>query len=395
MPTLLPWPADWERPVLERRAFETIVLRSVNGTEQRVQLRQKAARSHLWRALLLEPARAARVWQQRWALDGAEVVAPFWPHATVLTAPVGILGGSLACDTTARDFFVGSYAILYASPALAEAVPISVVGGSSLTLSVATTKAWPVGTIVVPGHVGRLNLDTEMARVGRAGLAVQVEVTLDPVPLPASSGTAGAAPIVASLGQIPNRSEDWEEEMATLATRLSSRSGGLQDALNGSAPVVTRRLPMTWFSRAQVRTWWQFYEGRLGALSACWLPSYAADLVPTATVLNTDTSITVVATGYPSLAFPDEARRHLALIAPNGTVVHRRVTAAVDNGNGTETLTLDAAAGVTLPFPEGMLSYCHYARLADDVVELAWLSPEVAEATLTWREVPGEAPASV
>jgi hypothetical protein len=65
------------------------------------------------------------------------------------------------------------------------------------------------------------------------------------------------------------------------------------------------------------------------------------------------------------------------------------VTDAIDNGDGTETLTLEAAPA-SRSRSTTMLAYLVLARLADDDVELLWYHYGVAETTLRFVELPRE-----
>lgn len=85
--------------------------------------------------------------------------------------------------------------------------------------------------------------------------------------------------------------------------------------------------------------------------------------------------------------FPDNARRHLAIIQIDGTLAARNVTAAVVTSPQVETLTLDAAVGQV--FAVCFLVLC---RLADDEITLEWHGQELATASLRLVEIPSEAP---
>jgi hypothetical protein len=71
-------------------------------------------------------------------------------------------------------------------------------------------------------------------------------------------------------------------------------------------------------------------------------------------------------------------------------LTRRRVTNAVDNGDGTETLTLSAAVGVDLPLGSGLVSFALYCRLAADPLELTWAAPALCDARLAVVALPNE-----
>jgi hypothetical protein len=68
------------------------------------------------------------------------------------------------------------------------------------------------------------------------------------------------------------------------------------------------------------------------------------------------------------------------------------VTGAVNNGNGTETLTLGAPLGAAAPAATTMVSFLTFGRQSADVVTIKWESTEYAETALGIQELPQEIP---
>lgn len=126
-----------------------------------------------------------------------------------------------------------------------------------------------------------------------------------------------------------------------------------------------------------------------------WVPSYHQDLIQAASLTAGFGSITIPYCRYTELQFPDLSRRHLAIMRPGSTVYHRMVTDAVDNGDETETLTLNETVPIALPLKHGMISYMRLMRLEDDILSLQYDSTFTAETTLRFIEVPNEVPASL
>jgi hypothetical protein len=65
-------------------------------------------------------------------------------------------------------------------------------------------------------------------------------------------------------------------------------------------------------------------------------------------------------------------------------VTHCTVTGSVDNGNGTETLTLNTAA----PSTTSLVSWLRKVRLAEDTLTIAWQNSALASCTLHAVEIP-------
>jgi hypothetical protein len=112
-------------------------------------------------------------------------------------------------------------------------------------------------------------------------------------------------------------------------------------------------------------------------------------------VAATDAGIKIEQMFYSRFYFPSKARRYVALIPATGGgagKVYRHIIAAVDNGDGTETLTFDAAVGVYFPAASTMVSLLGFVRLGADDLEIEWENTELAYCNLAIQELPREAP---
>jgi hypothetical protein len=136
-----------------------------------------------------------------------------------------------------------------------------------------------------------------------------------------------------------------------------------------------------------------FLLARFGQLNAFWIPTWDQDLVLAQDVGPTDAGIVIESEFYTQFFFPNKARCYLAFIPEDQSGnVYCEVTAAVDNGDGTETLTLDAPTGKSFPAATTMISFLTLARLGSDEAEIDWMASDLAQANLQIQEVPREVP---
>lgn len=157
-----------------------------------------------------------------------------------------------------------------------------------------------------------------------------------------------------------------------------------------AAPAVEHPFLWTCHSKAEVAGLKAWFDVRRGRLVPVWLLTGRRDLLVAQPIGASDLTLGVAACGFTRHAFPQPARRHLAILLPSGAMAYRRVTDALDAG-ATETLTLSASLGEVLP-AGAWLSYLTLCRLASDDLELHWVTDEVAEAQLRFVEIPQEAP---
>lgn len=143
-------------------------------------------------------------------------------------------------------------------------------------------------------------------------------------------------------------------------------------------------------TRARVSDWLLWLAYRRGRYAPFWMPTWRRDFSLTVAADASATELIVSDTGYVESGFLTEARRHLAVIVAGGgafTVYPRRISDATDNGDGTETLTIDTALGVALD-AHVVLSFLVLARLDDDSSTLHWHHPNLAVAEVRAVELP-------
>lgn len=163
----------------------------------------------------------------------------------------------------------------------------------------------------------------------------------------------------------------------------------VEDA-RASVPLWTRTFRWALADRTAIAQAWELLSYLRGRLTSLWLPTWQADLSLTADVGAADPTITIQSIGYSARLFPSECRKHIAFAEPAKAVTVRRVTAAVDNGDGTETLTLESATGVAYTAAYAFVMFCVLARLAEDSALVQWHTGSVAELELHFTEVPAE-----
>lgn len=136
-----------------------------------------------------------------------------------------------------------------------------------------------------------------------------------------------------------------------------------------------------------------FLDARKGRVVPFWVPTYTGDLVLAQAALAGQSALRVFATGYRPYLFPRPSRRHLALLSASGTFERRKVTLAIDNGDGTDTLSLDSALTADVTPQATLVCFLTLCRLESDLTAIAWPRPGHAEASLRFVEVPLEVPA--
>lgn len=168
--------------------------------------------------------------------------------------------------------------------------------------------------------------------------------------------------------------------------RLDSQTAGWSERARWEESGTDVEVPLQ-LTASEVADLWAWYDRVLGALGIAWVPSWHDALTLAAPVEDGATEFVIGACNYASLQFPRTSRKQLGIVGADGSITRRLITAAVDNGDGTETLTTDLAPFRTLTPGQDMLCYLRTARLAEDEVEVEWQAPDYAEARLRFTEL--------
>lgn len=192
----------------------------------------------------------------------------------------------------------------------------------------------------------------------------------------------------------PNRKDGHEDELEQAQRIFDPGYGHVTANFYSTAPVVGREFDWFISGKQDAKDLRDFFAARKGRIVPFWVPTWQSDMVMTANGSSGSTSINIQAIGYTRFLFPTIARRYLYILPDTNpsAAIYRKVTAAVDNGNGTETLTLDSALGVTVTAATSLVSFLVLCRLADDKMVIRWDNSITGQAKLRFLEVPNEAP---
>ncbi len=139
-------------------------------------------------------------------------------------------------------------------------------------------------------------------------------------------------------------------------------------------------------TRAEITRLRKFLDDRSGRFSPFWLPSWNSDFELATSFGSGSTSIVVKEAGYARYVGVNKALRDIALIKRDLTMTFHRITAAVSNGDDTETLTVAAPMGYGgVPADFAMISFLHFCRQAQDKTTLEWESGNVVSARIPLR----------
>ncbi|HEY6108689.1 MAG TPA: hypothetical protein VIV56_07285 [Gemmatimonadales bacterium] len=395
LPPTFPFEANGLDPIREQYGYLTDVLVARDRTEQRVQLRELSVGGIEYSLMALDPVETQRARRLIYTSQDQQLAIPLWQYGTRLTAAALPGDAVLELDTTDIPFgSAGDLVAIWRAHNDYELSEITSVDTTLINLSrLLVGGPWPVGTRVFPARRGRLaSLQGFSWPAIRIGLA-RVPFTFD-IPTPAAApGSFTQYQGLDVLEVLPNRDRDIDYDIERKQFLLDSLTGKRLTDASEVAPV--ENAPFVWYcsSRADVAVLRGFLDARIGRAVPFWRPTLNADFTLDGAALAAATTLTVKSWGYAATVFPlGAARRHIAVRPPGGLPEYHKITAAVDNEDGTETLTITPGLALDAP-ADALVSFMLLCRLADDLADLEWGSGQFAECVLGLTELPRETPA--
>lgn len=382
--------------VVETYGFLTDVMAGYNTAEQRVSLRSVPVESLEFSFLCTDARESGLAESLLFGLQDEVLVVPLWQY-----------GGRLETDTligqqlfffpggaTDVPYRIGGYAVLWRDPHTYELFTVQTVDPNAIATVENATRDWPAGSVIMPARLARV-----ASRVGvrwatstvLAGRPVFTAETAEVTPAPVESfALYRGLPV---LDVLPDRGDGAADDVDRRVFLLDSKTGTRTVEAPATSPQATRDFLWTCFSRAEARALREFVTARRGRARPFWVLSWEQDFA-LAGDHSVDASVLVVLDrDYAAHVFPaGQSRRHLA-VRVAGVNYYRHVESAVDNGNGTESLALDAPIPVEMPAAGTLVASLRYARLDVDEPRIEWSGGHYAACTLAMREIPAETPA--
>jgi hypothetical protein len=137
---------------------------------------------------------------------------------------------------------------------------------------------------------------------------------------------------------------------------------------------TTRVLRWNMFGEADVEVFRDFMDTRKGRLVPFWFPAMEYDLTPIDGFSTIVPTVRVTSIGYADHVFPiGPPRRHFYMQSRfTGASFFRKATAAVNNGDGTDTITLNSNPAANVSASVALMTYMRLCRLDQDVAEIHW-----------------------
>lgn len=374
-----------------------------DGSEQRRQPRLYPRRMFEYSVLPQSQVLQTRLENFLWANSDAAMIVPIWTDAQRLTTAATSGTATVTVSTVTYDYDTNGYVILWRSPSSYEVVAIDSLNSTTLTLEENLVSTWPIGTIVAPARLGRLTQQMQGTQIAHNLRPYKLVFEIDEASystnrITALSPTQYLSRDTFEFPTVPTSTEasdDLDFGYDQSYAIIDAQTGAVAlDTGARSTPTLLIPYAQKFASRAQISEWWGFLDRRQGRRVPFWMPSWEKDFQPVTITNGVSGAIDYEANGYADWIDAANGRKDIAIIyLAQGQVYaqghHQRVriTAATNNGDGTETINCP----LNFVYEEDKnlirVSFLRFCRMESDTVEIAWKNTCVAITKQPFREM--------
>lgn len=357
---------NWSQSIIETLSWQTDVLQSQSGAEQRVGQRLAPRRMFEARYNPYEHERTFvdlalhRLGRNEWMM-------PLWFDRAPTTLPAVAGTTRLELDTEYHEFLAGGMAYLVGPDTFTgEAVRIDSIDANGLNLVAPLNASWSAGTTVHPMRRGWFEESSHVlltSRLGESNIRFHVIEGNDLADEGAWDVLYAGLPILLDR---PDWSRNIEIDLSFLGDEFDSLTG--KKRVTDTAGRAFRQQQHSFFLHGAARqfAFRQMLYRLRGQQKAIWLPTFGDDIEVEAPANSGATSIDIKQIGLTYVGGPTDGRDHI--VFDNGQAVEIAAVSIV-SGTGRERLTL--AQGLSSAKVAGdRASFVETVRLAQDSVEI-------------------------
>ncbi|TFH66000.1 MAG: hypothetical protein E4G91_00375 [Candidatus Zixiibacteriota bacterium] len=387
--------------IAEQLLFKTDLMRSKNGFEQAFNLR-KAPRARIQFTYRLSDLNDKKRTELETVLFAGNPLLPigvqYWWEARKITS------AALSTDTIvnflqANMSIAAGDTLVFTTPddtnIIATILDLNSPEGFSVTLEDQIGTALPLGTYVTPVRYGHMVRSASIGVARKNMEDLQVELTTE-----AERDIGEIDTNYFDLYTIESPMRPILKERCTTGGLLSGtieREQSILDSQTGRFFVTGTEALGQQSTEAivyindsdKLYAWRKFLHYIRGSWGTFYAPTFQNDLPLFAPFTLGGNTFVVPYMGLTTLigGIGAAPKRDLRIVIADGSVHYRRINTLVDNGNGTETITLDSTVGSGSPefspIASTFISWMHLVRLVGD--SASFLHTTIGEADLRFR----------
>ncbi len=395
-PQLFPFSHNWESEVRETLAWLTDIIPAEQDYEQRAAIRQRPQRELEFDAFVGDNKLRRRFHAYLFQNQRRTIYLGDWTDVATLTADVLSGATSLSFVSARLGFENGGLLAIFQDEDNFEILKIDTVGATSTTLATPTANGWtktnafvvPVVRAIVAEDL-QFDRHTDQLETSKITFRVLAEdVPLAPrrngtyTPRYTYQGIEVFDPFVLGTN---NWSEDGKGRV-TLRTVDPESSAGIFSR----DPHDTASREITSYSffldgRAEISQFLAWAWSIQGRRVPVWVPTLQKDFAAVSTSGSSPATLVVEGHDFTNFYQTHKARRDLALIYNDDSIICKRITSAALSGVNDE-LTITQVGALTLTNLRAV-SFLKLSRLNEDKIGLVWHTDQLVEVTLNFIDL--------
>lgn len=380
-----------ERGIVERLEWKTDILRSADGTEQRVSWRKNPRQLIEMKVLSPEGSERRKMMSLLKGWHTRVFGVPIWWESRTLQADASAGATTVSVDTAYADYRVDGLVIVWSDSDTFDAIQISAVNANSLELASPINNSYTGGqALVMPLRTAHLGTEIPVKRFLNALEEVPLSWRVldndvgdsfgDTTPFSTHNSKVMLDDFnVADSGGIPDgltvRVFDLDNEIGS----VSRYSDWLADT------VVTQK---GFYGGTRQAIWEARRLGHAlrGSQTSFYLPTFYYDLIVKEDLTSASTLMDIEHIGYTDYVFGAEPFVSIWIELNDGTILTREVTDAEVVDSDTERLTVGTAWASDVSKDDiARVSLLRRVRIADDAMEFVHDLPGSAEIKMNVR----------
>jgi len=369
------FPVRPEIPYVEKLKFLTDIIRTADGSEQRIAIRKNPRQFFDWDVRMddmeWDKQRVDTLmfdWQSRiWGV-------PMWHEATTLTVAAAVGTLTVNVDTTAdADYRVDGLVMIFADSQTFDVQTISSFTANTITLKNATLNAFSVGATVAPLRTGNLRRSVSSSRFRSADQKLRLSFRIidnDSDLADTSAFDSYNSKVLLDTCNVMVSSTLAEQFVRELIV-IDNPAGIVTQDSPWDSGMHGFPLTLRAYSKAELWDLRQLVHALRGKQVSFYVPTFNHDLTPTGPLASASQDLVIENIGYTQFVRGRQPKNHIWMRLLDGTVYTREITSYVETTTALETLTMNAAWGADIALADiDRISYLEEVRFNSDDITI-------------------------
>ena len=379
--------------ILETLEWNTSILKSFNGTEQRIKLRQSPRQFFKLRLFLNTDKKNSQYEALLFARQKLTWLIPVWTEFAEHTTAISTYDITITVDTTFADYRAGNKALIWKSETEYEFVAIESVTDSLLTLDrsyailnnyTGTKFIMPVRTAYMVSQNRKSKQNSPVAFVDMV-FAVKDNTDITGYTVDADYDSLNVLIVPAFMDGAHLESSDADSITLDYGTGVFSVvSNSTYNFLAQSHLFFNDTKQAAWEFR-------QFLYSLDGRQKTVLIPTFRDDLTQTDDIETTDTAVNIEHINLTYNMGANDLRAYIGFyFTATNVLIVRKITAIAEISSTKEQISFDKNLDLTTVVSAGDCEICFVdkCRLASDKVEIQWPRAYYNECRTNFMRVP-------